>query len=78
MAGNRSTYRPRAPEAYRRRRVAIQMEADIVGEMRAEARRLGRSLSYVAQLAYRIAKDELRRIPPPPGGGRRNRKRVKL
>ena len=67
---NRSTYgypdRRRAPT----RRAAFHLDAAVLNELRSEAKRLGRSLSWVAQQAFRLARAELKRLPAPPGGGR--------
>lgn len=42
---------------------SVQWTEEELAELRAEAKRLGRSVSYVVQTAWKLARAELRRRP---------------
>lgn len=46
-----------------KRKPCLMLPADVVEEMRKEGKRLERSLSWLAQQAWRIARAELRAMP---------------
>lgn len=45
------------------RRQALYFPADMLGELQSEAKRQDRSISWLIQQAWKIARSELRRIP---------------
>ena len=54
----------RSPQADPRKR-SVNLSADVLAELEAEARRQGRSQSWLAQQAWLIAKEKLRATPAP-------------
>jgi uncharacterized small protein (TIGR04563 family) len=47
------------------RKQSLYFPEDMLGEIQTQAQRLDRSLSWVVQQAWKIAKQELRKIPSP-------------
>ena len=47
------------------RKQSLYFPDEMLGEIQTQAQRLDRSLSWVVQQAWKIAKQELRRIPSP-------------
>ena len=47
------------------RKQSLYFPEDMLNEIQAQAQRLDRSLSWVVQQAWKIAKPELRKIPSP-------------
>jgi len=45
------------------RKQSLYFPADVVKEMQAEAKRLDRSLSWVVQRAWKVAREEMRNLP---------------
>lgn len=46
-----------------KRKQSLYFPADVVEEMEKEAKRLDRSLSWVVQRAWKLAKEEVRNLP---------------
>ncbi len=44
------------------RKVSVYLASDVVTELRAESQRLDRSLSWLVQKAWRLARDEIRKL----------------
>lgn len=47
------------------RKQSLYFPSEMLDDLRAEAKRLDRSLSWVVQYAFRIAKAQIRRLPGP-------------
>jgi len=53
-----------------KRKQSLYFTAEMLGEIKAEAARLDRSLSWVVQRAWKLAREEIRKLPSTndPGG----------
>lgn len=53
------------PQGNDKRKQSLYFPADMLEEIQAEANRQDRSLSWLVQQAWRIARDRIRTIPSP-------------
>jgi len=59
--------------SYDKRKMSLYFPSEVLGEIRSEAQRLDRSMSWLVQRAWNIAKDEIATLPSTPadsGSGR--------
>ncbi len=56
----------RHPDAPDFRKQTYYFPKEILGEIRSEAARQGRPISWIVQQAWAIARDRIRTIPAPP------------
>lgn len=54
---------PRGPDDYDARKASVYLPADAYEELRRQAARLDRSVSWVMQQAWRVARQHLRSAP---------------